>query len=146
MYTTLVFGVVTGSAVLFVEASAPKPLPPVVVEIDPNLGVRAKAEAFFIDNGAPEMLPIIDCESNFKHYNDDGTVLKNRAGSSATGIAQILASKHPDPKALERFNKRLDTNLTLETFDITKLEHNLGYALVLYELRGTRDWECAKLI
>lgn len=145
-YTTLVFVVATGGAVLFVHASVPEPLPKIAVAIDPNLGVRSKVEAFFIDNEAPEMLPIIACESDFKHYHSDGSVLKNRTGSSATGVAQILASKHPDPMALKRFNQKFDTNLTLDTLDITKLEHNLGYALVLYELRGTRDWECAQLI
>jgi len=114
------------------------------MEINPNIGVRAQVEDFFTANSAPEMIPIIKCESHFRHYNKDGTVLTNRAGSSATGVAQILASVHPDPKVLSLYNKRFNTNLTAEDFDITTIEGNLGYALMLYELRGTRDWECAK--
>lgn len=101
---------------------------------------------FFTINNAEELIPIIGCESEFKHFNDDGTVLKNRQGSSATGIAQILASAHPDPQIIKRYNRRHHANLKVEDFDITTLMGNLSYALVLYEVRGTRDWECAKKI
>lgn len=117
---------------------------PIHMEIDPNVGLEQVVEEFFTDNGAPEMIPIIKCESNFKHYNQDGSVLKNKAGSSATGIAQILSSAHPDPKIVYRYNKRHETGLSPEDIDITTLEGNLGYALMLYEINGTRDWECAK--
>lgn len=112
--------------------------------IDPNIGIRMRVEEFFLANDAPEMIPIISCESRFRHYDKDGTPLVNRAGSSAVGVAQILASTHPDPKVLTVYNRTHNTDLIAEDFDITTLEGNLGYALVLYEVRGTRDWECAK--
>ncbi|MDC1205301.1 hypothetical protein N8083_00435 [Candidatus Pacebacteria bacterium] len=117
---------------------------PVPMVIDPNIGIRAIVEEFFNANDASEMISIIKCESEFKHYGPDEEVLKNRAGSSAIGVAQILSSVHPDPKVLSLYNKRFNTDVTEETFDITTLEGNLGYALMLYELRGTRDWECSK--
>ena len=90
------------------------------------------------------MINIIKCESKFKHFEEDGTPLKNTKGSSAIGVAQILASQHPDIKIIERYNRKFNTNLTIEDLDITTLNGNIGYALVLYEVRGTRDWECAK--
>jgi len=119
---------------------------PIPVKLDPNIGVRTYVTEFFTDNNAQAMLPIIKCESEFKHYNDDGTTLANREGSSAVGVAQILASQHPDPKIIYRYNKRFDTGLTVEDFDVTTLEGNIGYALILYEIRGTRDWECSKKV
>ena len=115
----------------------------VIMEVDPNIGLEQVVEEFFMANNAPEMIPIIKCESQFKHFKQDGTVLTNREGSSATGIAQILSSVHPDPKAVSLYNKRFNTDLAPEDFDISTVEGNLGYALMLYELRGVRDWECA---
>jgi hypothetical protein len=111
--------------------------------LSPNLFVKAQVIEFFEANDAPEMIPIIKCESNFNHFDEDGEVLKNRAGSSAIGVAQILTSKHPDQKVLAKFNREHNTALTAPDFDLTTLMGNLGYALVLYQVRGTRDWECA---
>lgn len=111
---------------------------------DPNFHVRTITTQFFEDNDAAEMLPVIRCESHFRHYEKDGTPLKNREGSSAIGVAQILASQHPDPRIIERYNKKFDMDMTVDDFDITTLAGNLGYALVLYKVRGTRDWECGK--
>lgn len=129
----------------YVKASAPAPIIN-TDNVDPNWQVRTLTKQFFADNGAPEMLPIIRCESNFKQFETDGTVLKNRAGSSAIGVAQIMSSLHPDPKIIYRYNKRFNTDFQKEDFDITTLEGNLGYALILYKIRGVRDWECAKKV
>lgn len=111
-----------------------------------NEGLEEFVTHFFTTYDAAEMIPIIACESQFKHFNDDGTVLKNNQGSSATGIAQILASVHPDPHVIARYNRRHHTNFKVEDFDISTLSSNVWYALVLYKTNGTRDWECAKLI
>lgn len=140
----LVFVTLLGGTGLYHFVSAASIREPIVVEIDPNIGLEAQVRELFTANGAEEMIDIIACESEFKHYNDDGGILMNHEGSSATGIAQIIASKHPDPKIIYRYNKRNDTDLTVDDFDITTVEGNLGYALVLYTIRGVRDWECAK--
>src|SRR5690606_9562905 len=109
----------------------------VLASDDPNFHVKTLVTQFFEDNDAPEMIPIIKCESNFRHLAPDGTILKNHQGSSAIGVAQILASKHPDPKVIDRYNRKFEMDLTVDDFDITTLEGNLGYALVLYKVRGT---------
>lgn len=111
-----------------------------------NDGLQQFVTEFFTEYDAEEMIPIIACESEFKHFNDDGSVLKNRQGSSATGISQILASVHPDPHVIAKYNRRNHTHYTVEDFDISSLTGNVWYALVLYKTRGTKDWECAKLI
>lgn len=139
-----VFATLLGGAGLYHFVSAAPAKEPIAMEIDANIGLEAQVRDFFTANGAEEMIDIIACESEFKHYNADGDILMNHEGSSATGIAQIIASKHPDPKIIYRYNKRNDTDLTVDDFDITTVEGNLGYALVLYTIRGVRDWECSK--
>lgn len=111
-----------------------------------NDGLQQFVTDFFIQYDAAEMIPIIACESRFRHFDDDGSVLMNTQGSSATGIAQIMASVHPDPHVIKRYNRRHHTNFKAEDFDISTLSGNLWYALVLYKTNGTRDWECAKLL
>ena len=141
-----VAGTVVGTALFITRSYLAFANAPVEVEVDPNLGIKSYVVEFFTDNDAKEMLPIIACESEFKHFNTDGSVLRNREGSSAVGVAQILTSKHPDPKALQKYNRLHNTTLTPDDFDVRTLQGNLGYALLLYEIRGTRDWECAKKI
>lgn len=111
-----------------------------------NDGLQQFVTDFFTKYDAEEMIPIIACESRFRHFDDDGSVLKNTQGSSATGIAQIMASVHPDPQVIKRYNRRNHTSFKVEDFDISTLTGNLWYALVLYETRGVRDWECSKFI
>lgn len=116
------------------------------VEYLTNDGLEEFVIQYFTKYGAAEMIPIIECESHFRHFGDDGSVLKNRQGSSATGIAQIMASVHPDPQVIKRYNRRNYTNYRVEDFDITTLTGNLWYALILYKTNGTRDWECSEHI
>lgn len=142
----LFFGVgmltIGGLGVYHRVAANAEPVP--IADLDPNIGLRTMAEEFFKANGAADMLPIISCESGFRHFSPDGSVLRNKEGSSAIGIAQILASKHPDPKLIRKYNRLYNTDLSIDDFDITTVEGNLAYALLLYELNDTRDWECAK--
>lgn len=116
----------------------------VLANDDPNFHVATLATQFFEDNDATEMIPVIKCESNFQHYDANGEILQNMEGSNAIGVAQIMSSKHPDPKIVTRYNRKFDMDMEVDDFDITTLEGNLGYALVLYKVRGTRDWECGQ--
>jgi len=118
--------------------------PSVLTNIKPNFGIKNKVITFFEANDAAEMIPIIKCESHFRHYDKNGDPLKNSSGSSAVGVAQIMSSLHPDLKVLNRYNKKYNTDLTAEDFDVTTFEGNIGYALVLYNMNGVRDWECSK--
>lgn len=111
-----------------------------------NDGLQQFVTEYFIKYDAAEMIPIIECESHFRHFDEDGTVLKNQQGSSAIGIAQILSSVHPDQQVISKYNRRNLTNFTVGDFDISSLSGNISYALVLYKTRGTRDWECSKHI
>lgn len=143
MSLTVTLGFV-GVSHLVVATSEPTQATIILAKEEPNFHVKTLTTQFFLDNDAAEMIPVIQCESNFRHHAPDGTILKNHEGSSAIGVAQILSSKHPDPKIIERYNRKFDMDMTVEDFDITTLEGNLGYALALYKVRGTRDWECGK--
>lgn len=96
--------------------------------IDPAL-VEKKVREFFAD--IPVMVAVAKCESRFRHYDANGNVLKNRQGTSATGVLQIMASYHREAAR--------DLG-----YDIDTLEGNLGYARHLYESNGTRDWEASR--
>jgi hypothetical protein len=119
---------------------------PALTNYDKNADMEQYVTEFFTSRGAEEMVSIIGCESEFKHFNQDGSVLKNREGSSATGVAQIMASAHPDPNVIRKYNRKNNTNLTVDNFDINTMAGNVAYAHVLYEVRGTKDWECANKI
>jgi len=111
-----------------------------------NDGMKEFVTEFFAAYGAEELIPIIACESEFKHYDKEGKVLRNQQGSSAIGVAQIMASVHPDPTVIAKYNRRNHTDLKVEDFEIATPSGNLWYALVLYKTRGVRDWECAKQV
>ena len=111
---------------------------------EPNRFIKPFVETYLKANDADRLVSIIECESNFAHFETDGSPLKNRAGSSAIGITQILSSVHPDPQAISTYNRRNDTDYTVDDFKIETLRGNLDYALLLYDIRGVRDWECSK--
>jgi len=129
----------------YVRANTTQLSPDVILaNEDPNFHVKSITTQFFEDNDAAEMIPIIRCESHFKQFAKDGSVLRNTSGSNAIGVAQIMSSKHPDPKIVQQYNRRFDMDMSVEDFNLNSLEGNLGYALVLYKVRGVRDWECSK--
>jgi len=117
-----------------------------ITYINPNFGIRNKVVEFFKANDASAMIPIIKCESHFRHYDKEGAPLRNSSGSSAVGVAQILSSMHPDQKIIDRYNRKYDAGLSIEDLDVNTFEGNIGYALVLFKMNGTRDWECSKKI
>lgn len=75
------------------------------------------------------LVAVAQCESGFRQFNDDGSLLVNPApDSSATRIFQILHITH-GPHALSM------------GMDITTPEGNMDYAEYLYNQNGLRDWE-----
>lgn len=72
---------------------------------------------------SPRMVSIIDCESNYVHYKQDGGVLAGRVDPRDRGVAQVNTFYHP----------------TAETEEIWS---NLGYARKLYESEGVQPWVC----
>lgn len=100
-------------------------LPPIMPEAQT---VEEYVRAYFAD--VPVMAAIASCESQFKHFNKDGTVVKNPK-STAIGAFQIMSSIH-DPIA---------DKLGL---DITTIQGNAAYARYLYDKQGTKPWNASK--
>lgn len=90
--------------------------------------VQQYIETYFADE--PVMIAIAGCESNFRQYDIDGTILKNDH-SSAKGIFQIMTSVHGARAA--------DLGLDLYT-----MQGNAAYAKYLYDQSGTAPWNASK--
>lgn len=83
---------------------------------------------YFTDT--PVLTEIAKCESQFKHFDKNGKLLKN-PNSSAIGAFQIMSSLHY--KQAEKLG-----------LDINTLQGNLAYAKYLYDKEGTRPWNASK--
>lgn len=124
----------------FIEAPVPEPLPlpkikepvpdgAVCVEDCPLIEVEGEVREYFEDE--PVMAEIARCESHFQHWEAPGVVLKNKEGSSATGVFQIMASVHaPEANVLG--------------YDLEDLHGNMAYARHLYEQQGTAPWNASR--
>ena len=77
------------------------------------------------------MQQIALCESGKRQFNDDGSVLRGGYNPQDVGIFQIN----------EHYHLQRSKDLGL---DIYTLEGNIGYALLLYQENGTRDWNWSK--
>ncbi|MFP4616657.1 MAG: hypothetical protein ACLFNR_00650 [Candidatus Paceibacterota bacterium] len=75
----------------------------------------------------PAMVDVARCESHFRHFDKDGSVLKGTMNGSDVGVMQINKEYHGQ-KA---------TELGL---DIYSVEGNLEYARYLYEEQGLAPW------
>jgi hypothetical protein len=79
----------------------------------------------------PVMIEIARCESKFRQFNADGSVLFGGAGGGMVGVFQFYDSIHRAAAAALGF-------------DILTLEGNLGYAKHVYATFGTTPWNSAK--
>lgn len=77
------------------------------------------------------MWHIARCESNFRQFEADGTVLKSYYGTDDYGVFQINTKYH------------LETSKKLG-YDIMDIEGNIAYAKWLYEKQGTQPWNASK--
>lgn len=111
-------------------------VPPTNPEVNPEY-VEKRVREYFAD--IPVMIGMCGCESEFRQYREDGTLLVSRwinpktkqRGSTAAGVCQITYKNH-----YKNWAKSPKT-------DITTLEGNLAYARWLYQQNGTSDWsEC----
>lgn len=134
------------------ESLLPDPIPPTEIsiaeisetfvvdpsapQVDPDF-VEAKVRKYFAD--IPVMIKIAECESTFRQFNSDGSLVVSESvdpdtgkrDSSASGVFQILYKSH--------FKDWAESDTT----NITTLEGNLRYARQMYKESGTAPWaEC----
>lgn len=99
-----------------------------VAAAGPNDGVEALVRAAFAD--APEMIGVAKCESGFRQFGPDGTVLRGGSGKGYLGVFQIGERVHA-ARALAQGH------------DLMTAEGNIAYAKAMHATQGTTPWkEC----
>jgi hypothetical protein len=78
----------------------------------------------------PVLVDIARCESNFRHYDEDGMVVRGHAVPDDIGVMQIN----------EHFQGSTAKKLGI---DIYTLEGNVAYAKHLYEEQGSQPWKAS---
>ncbi len=97
-------------------------------QANPNAGIEEKVRAAFPN--APEMLAVAKCESGFRQFGPDGSVLRGGKGGGYVGVFQIGESLHARAA------------LALG-HDIMTVDGNIAYAQHLYDASGSNPWkEC----
>ncbi len=83
-------------------------------------------EHYFSD--IPVLIDVASCESEFRQFNKNGSVLRGTENSSDVGVMQIN----------EKYHLQVAQRLGI---DIYTLEGNMEYARFLYNSEGTRPWK-----
>lgn len=87
--------------------------------------IEQRVREYFAED--PIMIKVAWCESKFRHFERDGSVVRGDINRSDIGVMQVNEYYH---------GKTADA-LGL---DLHKLEDNLAYARYLYTREGTRPW------
>jgi hypothetical protein len=126
--------IVFGMAPMYVHANATTtidvdtgiaPILPTMSTIHTNDGLEQAVRTYFAD--IPVMIDIARCESQFRQYNPDGSVLHGGLGNDMIGLYQLYASIHA-------------TDALAMGDDINTPEGNMKYARYLYNDQGTDPW------
>jgi len=75
----------------------------------------------------PIMVSVAKCESQFRQYNSNGTILKGRKNTYDRGVMQINLLYHED--TAEKMG-----------LDLHNIDDNVSYARYLYEKQGVKPW------
>lgn len=109
----------------------------------PNSGLEAMTKQKLKEAGATAMIPVVDCESDFRHYDEHGNLLRNPTVRDVVGIMQLREKYHPDPSIIARYNAKHGTDLEADDFNIRDPEENVEYGIILYKVKGLQPWtEC----
>ena len=79
----------------------------------------------------PVLIEIARCESQYRQFNPDGSVLRGIINPLDVGVMQV--NEHYHLEASEHLN-----------IDIYTLKGNMDYSRVLYEQSGTTPWNASK--
>jgi hypothetical protein len=93
---------------------------------------KKELENYLKENFAdtPVLIEIARCESELRHFNENGKVLRGRVDNADVGVMQINERYH------------LETAKKLG-FDIHTVEGNVAYAKYLYEKSGSEPWKAS---
>ena len=91
--------------------------------------VEAYVREYFADT--PVMAAVAQCESRFRQYDKNGSVLRGEAVAEDVGVMQVNETYHK--KTADKLGLNLHT-----------MEGNVSYARYLYEKEGTVPWNSSK--
>ncbi|MFA6226961.1 MAG: hypothetical protein WC631_00535 [Candidatus Paceibacterota bacterium] len=95
------------------------------INIPDNEGLRNKVQKLFAED--PLLIDIARCESHFRQYDKDGSVLRGKVNKSDVGVMQINLYYHADKAG------KLG-------YDLMTPEGNMAYAKYLYNREGVQPW------
>ncbi len=81
--------------------------------------------------GTPIAAEIARCESTYRQFNADGSVLRGKVNSADVGVMQINEKYH--------LKRSVELGINIYT-----LEGNLAYGKYLYKEQGSRPWNASK--
>lgn len=96
--------------------------------IDPN-EVEAYLRKEYADT--PILVDIARCESTFRQFHNDGTVVRGRVNKSDVGVMQINLAYHGD--TAEKMG-----------IDLYTIEGNTAYGKYLYNKYGSQPWSASE--
>lgn len=91
--------------------------------------IEQYVSTYFADE--PIMIAIARCESRFRQYNTDGSVLRGEQNGKDVGVMQIN----------EYYHSAVADKLGL---DLYTLQGNTAYAHYLYSKQGTSPWSASE--
>lgn len=89
---------------------------------------EAIVRSYFHD--IPIMIDVARCESTFRHYLEDGSVLQGRVDPRDTGVMQINKYYH-------------EATATKMELNLEDIHDNMAYARHLYETQGVQPWSAS---
>lgn len=118
--------VVSATGEVTVEQPAPKEVKAEDYQpITDSKNIEKFINDYFAD--IPILAEIAKCESQFRHLNSSGTILKGERDRRDTGVMQINLFYHA--KTANRLG-----------LDIQNLDDNVRFARYLYEKEGAKPW------
>ena len=87
--------------------------------------VQQYVESYFADE--PILIAVAKCESHFRQYDTDGSIIRGEVNNLDVGVMQIN----------EHYHSSIATKLGL---DLYTLQGNAAYARYLYQKQGTAPW------
>lgn len=104
----------------------------IVETVTPEAPVKSIQEMITETFGPDSIMhSVADCESRFRQFNEDGSILRGYYNPKDVGVFQVNEYWHLET------SKRLG-------MDIYTVEGNIAYAKHLYDLNGTRDWNASR--
>ena len=91
--------------------------------------VEGYVREYFAD--IPVMIAVAQCESRFRQYDKDGSVLRGEVIHEDVGVMQVN----------ETYHKAVADKLGL---NLHTMQGNVAYARYLYEKEGTAPWSASK--